>query len=49
MSVENGRDCGENAAAYVLGALEPAEADAFRAHIAGCPARRRWRIRSRGR
>jgi anti-sigma-K factor RskA len=38
MSVENGRECGENAAAYVLGALEPAEAEAFRAHIAECAA-----------
>lgn len=38
MSVENGRECGENTAAYVLGALEPAEADAFRAHIAECAA-----------
>ena len=38
MSVENGRECGENAAAYVLGALEPAEAAAFREHIAECAA-----------
>jgi anti-sigma-K factor RskA len=38
MSVENGRECGENAAAYVLGALEPAEAEAFRRHIAECAA-----------
>ena len=38
MSVENGRECGENAAAYALGALEPAEAEAFRAHIAECAA-----------
>jgi anti-sigma-K factor RskA len=38
VSVENGRECGENAAAYVLGALEPAEAEAFREHIAGCAA-----------
>jgi anti-sigma-K factor RskA len=38
VSVENGRECGENAAAYVLGALEPAEAEAFRAHIAECAA-----------
>ena len=36
MSVENGRECGENAAAYVLGALEPAEAEAFRRHIDEC-------------
>jgi anti-sigma-K factor RskA len=38
VSVENGRECGENAAAYVLGALEPAEAEAFRAHIDECAA-----------
>jgi len=38
VSVENGRECGENAAAYVLGALEPAEAAAFRDHIAECAA-----------
>jgi anti-sigma-K factor RskA len=36
MSAGNGRACGEDAAAYVLGALEPAEADAFRRHIAEC-------------
>ncbi len=29
-------DCGADAAAYVLGALEPAEVDAFRAHLATC-------------
>ncbi len=29
------RDCGD-AAAYVLGALEPAEAEAFRVHLATC-------------
>lgn len=29
-------ECGADAAAYVLGALEPAEADAFRAHLATC-------------
>jgi anti-sigma-K factor RskA len=29
-------DCGADAAAYVLGALEPAEAEAFRAHLDGC-------------
>src|SRR5947209_19167082 len=29
-------DCGADAAAYVLGALEPAEASAFRAHLATC-------------
>ncbi|HET6870657.1 MAG TPA: anti-sigma factor [Solirubrobacteraceae bacterium] len=38
MSVENGRECGVNAAAYVLGALEPAEAEAFRRHIDECAA-----------
>jgi len=38
VSVENGRECGESAAAYVLGALEPAEAQAFREHIAECAA-----------
>jgi anti-sigma-K factor RskA len=30
------RDCGADAAAYVLGALEPQEADAFRRHMASC-------------
>jgi len=34
----NERTCGEDAAAYVLGALEPAEADAFRRHVARCDA-----------
>jgi anti-sigma-K factor RskA len=34
--LRNGRQCGEDAAAYVLGALEPAEADAFRRHLADC-------------
>lgn len=29
-------DCGGDAAAYVLGALEPAEAAAFRQHLEGC-------------
>jgi anti-sigma-K factor RskA/putative zinc finger protein len=29
-------DCGGDAAAYVLGALEPDEAEAFRRHLAGC-------------
>jgi anti-sigma factor RsiW len=38
MSVEHGRECGESAAAYVLGALEPAEAEAFRRHIDECAA-----------
>ena len=31
------RDCGADAAAYALGALEPAEADAFREHLESCP------------
>jgi anti-sigma-K factor RskA len=30
------RDCGADAAAYVLGALEREEVEAFRAHLAGC-------------
>jgi anti-sigma-K factor RskA len=30
------RDCGGNAAAYVLGALEPGEAEAFRDHLDTC-------------
>jgi anti-sigma-K factor RskA len=30
------RECGADAAAYVLGALEPAEAEAFRLHIGTC-------------
>ena len=38
MSAENGHACGGDAAAYVLGALEPAEADEFRRHIASCQA-----------
>jgi anti-sigma-K factor RskA len=29
-------DCGADAAAYVLGALEPAEAEAFRRHMESC-------------
>lgn len=29
-------DCGGDAAAYVLGALEPAEAEAFRLHLENC-------------
>lgn len=29
-------DCGGDVAAYVLGALEPAEADAFRTHMEAC-------------
>lgn len=28
--------CGDDAAAYALGALEPAEAEAFRRHLEGC-------------
>lgn len=30
------RDCGADAAAYALGALEPGEAEAFRHHLATC-------------
>lgn len=30
------RHCGDDVAAYALGALEPAEAEAFRAHLATC-------------
>jgi anti-sigma-K factor RskA len=36
--IANGRTCGEDAAAYALGALEPSEADAFRRHLRDCPA-----------
>jgi anti-sigma-K factor RskA len=36
--VANRHRCGEDAAAYVLGALEPSEVDAFRAHLADCAA-----------
>ena len=36
--IANGHRCGEDAAAYVLGALEPSEVDAFRAHLAYCAA-----------
>jgi anti-sigma-K factor RskA len=32
------RDCGGDAAAYVLGALEPEELEAFRLHMEGCAA-----------
>ncbi len=32
------RDCGGDAAAYVLGALEPEELEAFRAHLSSCAA-----------
>jgi anti-sigma-K factor RskA len=31
-------DCGGDVAAYVLGALDPAEAEAFEAHLEGCAA-----------
>jgi anti-sigma-K factor RskA len=34
--IPENRDCGADAAAYALGALEPPEADAFRAHLASC-------------
>jgi anti-sigma factor RsiW len=33
---EPDRDCGGDVAAYALGALEPAEADAFRSHLETC-------------
>ena len=36
--IANGHRCGEDAAAYVLGALEPDEVQAFRAHLADCAA-----------
>jgi anti-sigma-K factor RskA len=36
VSGTNGRTCGEDAAAYVLGALEPAEVEAFRRHMVEC-------------
>lgn len=36
--IANGHRGGEDAAAYVLGALEPAEAEAFRRHLADCAA-----------
>ena len=29
-------ECGGDAAAYVLGALSPEEAEAFRTHLSGC-------------
>jgi anti-sigma-K factor RskA len=32
------RECGQDAGAYVLGALEPGEVEAFRAHLKGCVA-----------
>ncbi len=34
----NGHKCGDDAAAYVLGALEPSEVDSFRRHLADCAA-----------
>lgn len=37
-AMSDGRDCGLDAAAYVLGALENDELEAFRAHLAGCAA-----------
>ncbi|MBV8220502.1 MAG: anti-sigma factor [Solirubrobacterales bacterium] len=36
--LRNGRECGADAAAYVLGALERSEAETFRRHLAGCVA-----------
>lgn len=35
-AMSESRDCGGDAAAYVLRALEPAEADAFRIHMSSC-------------
>ena len=35
-SMSGERDCGADAAAFVLGALEPSEAEAFRRHMASC-------------
>ena len=35
-SMSGQHDCGADAAAYVLGALEPAEAEAFTRHLATC-------------
>jgi len=37
-TISGGHDCGLDAAAYVLGALEPDELDAFRMHLEGCAA-----------
>ena len=37
-TLTDGPDCSLDAAAYVLGALEPNEAEAFRAHLEGCAA-----------
>ena len=36
MSAANGHHCGDDVAAYALGALEPDEAEAFRRHLAAC-------------
>jgi anti-sigma-K factor RskA len=35
-SMSGTHDCGEDAAAYVLGALDPVEAEAFERHLEGC-------------
>ena len=35
-SMSDERDCGADAAAFVLGALEPSEAEAFRKHMVSC-------------
>jgi anti-sigma-K factor RskA len=35
-SMSEKHECGADAAAYALGALEPAEAEAFREHLAAC-------------
>jgi anti-sigma-K factor RskA len=37
VSGTNGRACGDDVAAYALGALERDEAEAFRRHLADCP------------
>jgi anti-sigma-K factor RskA len=37
MSAANGRHCGDDVAAYALGALEPEDAETFRRHLADCP------------
>jgi len=36
--IANGHRCGEDAAAYALGALDSAETEAFRVHLADCAA-----------